>query len=476
MSVLHEAFSDSAVLEELKLGAILFDSSMLVCGWKGFLAQGLEDDPRLHGKLLVDALTPYFLSRKERDEFLSALSGALLEPGKTAAWNIEAKFPGLAGKRFRAILKRGEPNQLLLKPIEAAEMVRDRYERIFDSTPDGIMVIDTGRRVRLVNKATGELLGRNPRDVLQNNCVCGQLVNCHLADGTSLDSQLCPAMDLFSADATFQRETMLATNSRGEERWIETTYSPIRNDQGEVEFVIGILRDVHERLALEQRVRQSEKLASLGELTAAIAHEIKNPLGILLSSVEIILNPSRPQEMKQEAAEFIRDEVKRLDDRLRSFLKFARPSSPRQTRIDLNEFLRRFFRERDKEREYQTMLQFAAPLPAVLFDEDQLQQVVMNLYVNCMEAGGQCVRIMVQTGTTESGVFMEIHDGGPGIPEENLPKVFNPFFTTDASGTGLGLSTVHQYVSANGGTIEVGTSPKLGGAMFRLEFSTQARA
>ncbi len=470
MSVIGEAFLDATIIEELKLGAILVDQNNLICGWMGFLAPtGLPDDTRHHGKPLADVVTPYFLSRKDRDDFIQTYEKIISGESTTQAWNIEAKFPGLAGRRFRVIVRVGNPNQILFKPTEAAELVRERYERIFDSTPDGIMVIDTGRRVRLVNHATGELLGRAPHEVLQNNCVCGQLVNCHLADGTSLDSQLCPAMDLFDGEIDFQRETMLATNSKGEERWIETTYSPIRNDLGEVEFVIGILRDVHERLALEERVRQSEKLASLGELTAAIAHEIKNPLGILLSSVEIILNESRPQKMKHEAAEFIRDEVKRLDDRLRAFLKFARPSTPHRERLDLNDFLRRFFHERDKGRILLTELRFAKDLPAVLVDEDQLQQIMLNLYVNCIEAGGEIVRVLMVTGATDSAVFMEIHDSGPGIPEENLKKVFNPFFTTDASGTGLGLSTVHQYVTANGAMITVERSAELGGAMFRVE-------
>ncbi|MDX1971322.1 MAG: PAS domain S-box protein [Candidatus Sumerlaeia bacterium] len=472
MASLHEMLMDSTVLRELRLGAISFDDALRVVDWKGFLAPEEKVVERHRNKPLTDELTPYFLSRGERDAFFRRLSGVLLSEKQSEAWDVEVKFPGMAGRHFRCILYRGLPNQLLFKPTEAAELVRERYERIFDSTPDGIMVIDTGRRVRLVNKACGELLGKNPQDVLQNNCVCGQMVNCHLADGTSLDSQLCPAMELFEGEIRFQVETMLATNSRGEERWIETTYSPIRKESGEVEFVIGILRDVHDRVALEQRVRQSEKLASLGELTAGIAHEIKNPLGILLSSVEIILDPNRPSSMKEEAALFIKDEVKRLDDRLRGFLKFARPTPPHRVKFSLNEMVQRFFRDHGRERSpFNTLMLWEDGPLMIDFDEDHLQQILVNLYVNALEAGGEDVAILVKTIREESGIYLELHDGGPGIPEANRTKIFNPFFTTDAKGTGLGLSIVFQLVSANGGEIGVDRSELLGGAMFRVRLA-----
>src|SRR5690606_14433109 len=104
-------------------------------------------------------------------------------------------------------------------------------------------VIDPDRRVRVFNRACGDLLGRSPEEVLRTNCVCGDVVNCHLEDGTSLAAQLCPARDLFSGDQSAHVEQMLATNAGGEERWIETHYSAIRDEAGRVEFVVGIMRD-----------------------------------------------------------------------------------------------------------------------------------------------------------------------------------------------------------------------------------------
>jgi len=366
--------------------------------------------------------------------------------------------------------------EIIFKQSMASDGLSTIYQRIFDSTPDGIMVIDSNRQVRLVNQACGKLLDRDPQELVKNNCVCGQMVNCHLADGRSLNSQLCPAQSLFNDDGSSQTETMLITNSEGEERWVETTYSPIIDEHGNVDFVVGLIRDVHERKLLEEKLRQSEKLASLGQLTAGIAHEIKNPLGIILSSVEIILDENRPRDMQVEAASFIRDEVKQLDERIRAFLKFARPTEPHPEEFDINEFVIEFFKNREaKDRHQHTSLELADNLPHVFFDEDHLAQIMINLYINVFEASHKDARILARTKLRDKTVVFEIHDDGPGVPQELWKKIFDPFFTTDASGTGLGLSIVAQLAMANKGRIYVEDSKKLGGALFGLELPIQVQ-
>jgi PAS domain S-box-containing protein len=345
----------------------------------------------------------------------------------------------------------------------------DFFDRILNSTPDGIMVIDPDRRIRIFNRACGDLLGRDPNEVMRSNCMCGDVVNCHLEDGTSLaTTTLCPAKDLFEGHVESQVEEMLATTASGAQRWIETSYSPVRNDRGEVEFVIGILRDVHERKRLESRLREAEKLASLGELTAGIAHEIKNPLGILLSSVELILDESRPRQIQREAAEFIREEVKRLDDRIRGFLRFARPSPTRLEPTVLNGLLRRMaegFRQGFPDAVIELDLQ--CPEFIVMVDPDQMQQVMTNLVLNALEATPASPRLLIATGCQGDEICLEVHDSGPGIPREIRSQVFNPFFTTKAEGTGLGLSIVMQIAMAHGGQVTVSES-SLGGALIAI--------
>ncbi|MCB2154451.1 PAS domain-containing protein [bacterium] len=346
--------------------------------------------------------------------------------------------------------------------------VRGRFARILDSAPDGVMVIDANRRVRVFNRACGELLGRDPRDVVRSNCECSDVIGCHTEHGVSYATMLCPARALFRGLVNHQTEEMLCGNARGEERWIETTYSPVRGREGEIEYVIGIIRDVHERKILEERLHQTEKLASLGQLTAGIAHEIKNPLGIILSSVEVILDEKRPENMRKEAAQFIKEEVQRLDSRIRSFLSFARPQPIHSEPVVLNGVIRRSVGAFAlAEGAIDVELDLECPEVIVQADPDLIHQVLTNLLLNAAESIRGPGRIAVRTRTEGDFVLIHIDDDGPGVPEEDRHRIFDPFYTTKAEGTGLGLSIVYQLVSEHRGTINVSTSP-FDGARFTI--------
>lgn len=462
-------------LSLLDIGCCRINSGNSIVFWNDALvAFGVPREDALE-KSYQNSFARLFQSRADFNTFEELLTSA--RSGETVSKDFHLNFISAPTSRFSMVLQPGQNQEveILFRARGQAAEIQQRYETIFDNTPDGIMVMDGSRRVVMVNKACGQLFGRDPREFIESNCVCGQMVNCHLADGTSLASQqLCPARSIFTGVDNFQTETMLTTNTSGQDRWIETTYSPIKNEHGHVEYVIGIMRDIHERRDLEERLRQSEKLASLGQLTAGVAHEIKNPLGIILSSVEIILDSNRPKEMQREAAQFIREEVKRLDDRIRAFLKFARPSNPHKEQLDLNEIIQRMIEGFEGSKQIKnTQLRLQKDLPAINFDEDHLTQILTNLYINTFEAAGSDVMVEVLTSFERNRVILEINDNGPGIPEDIKTKIFDPFFTTDAKGTGLGLSIVYQLVTSNGGAISVHPSP-LGGAMFRIEIPTAA--
>jgi signal transduction histidine kinase len=262
---------------------------------------------------------------------------------------------------------------------------------------------------------------------------------------------------------------MLLTNAAGEERWIETTYSSIRDDAGAVTYVVAVLRDIHERKLLEERLHQTEKLASLGQLVAGIAHEIKNPLAIILSSLDVIQSPRHSPDQQREAAGFIREEIRRIDDRLRAFLAFARPRAIEPRPFDLPALLQR------------RVERIAGLFPAVAItidtapnaatmrgDEEQLDQVLTNLLMNAGEAAGGSGAILLRTRRLGDTILLDIEDSGPGVPEEFHARVFDPFFTTKSDGTGLGLSICYQIILAHGGTISVGRARTLSGACFSV--------
>lgn len=357
-------------------------------------------------------------------------------------------------------------------PLFASE----NFKRILDRSPDGIFVIDTERRVRLFNKACGEITGRSPEEIVNAGTECSDVIQCHAEDGQSYATHLCPAKAVFRGEESAQREEMLLTNASGEERWIETSYSPVLDNQGKVEFVVGILRDVHDRKLLSERLHQTEKLASLGQLVAGIAHEIKNPLAVIQSSLDVLENTSRPVEQRLEASQFMREEILRLDIRLRAFLDFARPREMAPRPLLLSGLIAR--RSAALGQLFPNITLVAEPLmpePIVMADEEQLGQVLTNLVVNAAEAMDGRGKVWMRLRQGQDHVILEVEDDGPGVPEDLQTCVFDPFFTTKATGTGLGLSICYQIVLAHGGTISIGKGRNGQGAVFglRLRFANR---
>lgn len=353
----------------------------------------------------------------------------------------------------------------------------DFWRRLLDSTPDGVMVIDRARRIRFINRAGAEMLGRDAGAIVASNCMCHDAVNCHLTSGESLAGELCPARGVFDGTEAASTSQMLMTTAGGEARWIETSYSTVRDERGEVAHVVGVLRDVHDRKRLEARVQESEHRAMLGDLTASIAHEIKNPLGILLSACEIVLDESRPRAMHREAAQFLKEEVKRLDERMRTFLNFARPVALQTEPVVFNSFVRRMAERLLMPSSRVGMsFDFAPPDYIVAVDPDQMQLVLTNLVVNAYEAiYGEAVDIaqcggelLLRTLVEDGKLVLEVHDSGPGIDDQVRPRLFTPFFTTKARGSGLGLALVAKIIAAHGGTITAQRSARLGGACLRV--------
>jgi two-component system NtrC family sensor kinase len=208
---------------------------------------------------------------------------------------------------------------------------------------------------------------------------------------------------------------------------------------------------------------RSEKLASLGELTAGIAHELNNPLsGILMLSTHAIKDPRLPPEAAKDFSTIVR-EVTRCSHIVKGLLDFARETAPRKGKNQLNETVERslgLVRHHALFQDVEVVRRYQEGLPEVMVDAGQMEQVFLNILVNAGQAleGTPGGRLTITTGTTGGGrwVFVRIEDCGAGIPEEDLARIFDPFFTTKGPhGTGLGLSVSYGIVENHGGRIEV---------------------
>jgi signal transduction histidine kinase len=247
-----------------------------------------------------------------------------------------------------------------------------------------------------------------------------------------------------------------------------------------------LYRELAERLAetnrrLEQaqaEARRSERLAALGQLSAGLAHEIRNPLGVIKGSAEMLTQKLGPSdELACELAGYISTEVNRLSALVTEFLDFARPLHAQRETGDITKVLDRtldIVAARWKGKPVRVERNYADSLPLIPLDLSLCEQAFLNLVQNAyesMEETGGTLHVEVRTATREAreGVEVVLADTGPGVPEKLLEEIFNPFVTTKKTGVGLGLSIVSKIVDGHHGFIHVENGPQ-GGAVFTLFF------
>ena len=210
----------------------------------------------------------------------------------------------------------------------------------------------------------------------------------------------------------------------------------------------------------EAQIERADRLASLGELASGIAHEIKNPLAGISAAIQVLSCSFPASDPRREVINEILKQVERLNKTVRDFLSFARPVEPQRLRHDLNEVVKKalfLIRKQAENQKVEIKEEYSSQLPAVLIDAEQIQQVLLNILLNAVQAVPQGGQITVVTSGSEKSRFInvKVRDTGKGIPPENLKKIFEPFFTTKHQGTGLGLSICRRIVEKHGGKILV---------------------
>jgi len=227
-----------------------------------------------------------------------------------------------------------------------------------------------------------------------------------------------------------------------------------------------------ERLRLEEQLNEAQRLASLGKMVAAVSHEIKNPLGIVRSTAEILGNRiGKVAPGNERLANIIVEETSRLDSIVREFLDFARPRDVEKKFGSLNGVVERLIRFMEPElqaKEVEVELALDPDLPEILFDSEQIYQVLFNIAFNAIQAMPEGGILQMVTGLADQKrVFVNLRDSGIGMQAEKLEKIFTPFFTDKNRGTGLGLTIAKSIVEKHEGCIEVSSEPGQG-STFRI--------
>jgi PAS domain S-box-containing protein len=360
-------------------------------------------------------------------------------------------------------------NDFKARAVEAEALLAG----VADSTEAGIVLFDPQGNVRLANERFAQFFGLSGPEITdtQTWCALASSVSAFFRDPDKL-------LQRWSDVASRPREISWDELEllRPSRRTIERFARPILDSGGELLGRVEIYRDVTNQRLVQSKLLQTEKMAGLGQLVSGIAHELNNPLTSILGYSQLLLG--RRLTAPQEAdGRLIHQEAERAARIVKNLLLFAREARPERRPVSLNEIVERTLSLRNYELRVENMeltQDLARDLPLIIADSAQLQQVFLNLLVNAEQAirqGSGEGSIRVRTRKTAQGrVSFEILDSGPGIPQEIIPRIFDPFFSTKPSGagTGLGLSITCGIVKEHGGQISV--QSQLGhGAKFIVE-------
>lgn len=345
---------------------------------------------------------------------------------------------------------------------------------IIESSPYGIVAIDTKGNILIFNKAAEELLGYKGEEVVGKK---------HISElyppGMAKEVMKKLRSPDFGGPGRFSGE-LVVLDSKGNEIPIHLSAALVYRDGEEVASV-GIFTDLRPRLEMERKLQetqlqllQSEKLRSLGEMAAGVAHEINNPLGGILLFASLLLEEIDPDDPKRKDLERIVAEATRCKEIVKSLLEFARKSSPEKAPLDVNQALNEgllFLEKQATFHNIRIVKELDPEIPRVLANAGQLKQVFTNIILNAVDAmkgeGTLTIRTRYHRDTDE--VEVSFTDTGEGITKEVLPRIFDPFFTTKevGKGTGLGLSVSYGIVKEHSGRIEVESEPGRG-STFRV--------
>jgi PAS domain S-box-containing protein len=434
------------------------------------------------------------LSGRSRDELLGRSALGLVPPSESAMVKEHFKS-ALAGvpRRYECNFVRADGTRRLAsvtntpirhgaKVIGVLAVARDvtdertralalerseaRYTRLVETASDAIFTVDRSARLTAVNRSLERATGAEREQLLDTPFV------------TLIDPR-----DRAAADEAFRdvfadqrrRVELRYADAAGEPRYCSLTLTPLA-EEGAVTGALGVVRDVTDEKRLAEQLLQQEKLAAVGQLVSGVAHELNNPLASVMAFAQLLLAAPEDAPHDRRALDAINHEAKRAAKIVSNLLTFARQHQPERTIADLNRVVEdtlelRRYALRIAQVDIEARLD--PDLPITWADPFQLQQVVLNLVTNAEQAlaswdGDR--RIVVSTARMGKELVIRVSDSGPGIAPENLPRIFNPFFTTKpvGEGTGLGLSISDGILREHGGRIRVESQPACG-ATFILE-------
>lgn len=350
--------------------------------------------------------------------------------------------------------KEKELEALRRQAEERAGKAEDYNENILQSVPSGVISLDGAWRVVKVNSSAERILERRAGEIMGRDCR-------ELLGGLG--------------EEPVERGEMQYMTGSGKRIWLGFSLTPLMDAGGRTIGRLLVFTDLTELKALESQAELRQRLSSLGEMAAGIAHELRNPMGVISGYVRLLSKKVDPS--LSQTVEAITKEVSVMDRIVADFLSFARPRELSYAEVDLAALLKLCIDNVTAgpydQRQPQVALESEGPV-RIKGDEVLLRQAFTNLLQNALEATGPEGRVSVGVALREGRqAVVTVSDTGHGIAEGIRDKVFLPFYTTKEKGTGLGLAIVHRIITSHGGSIDLESTAQ--GTTFRIMLPIESK-
>lgn len=386
---------------------------------------------------------------------------------------LAERFNSMTGKVKTLKEKMEGWNEELKREVEKRtkelEIEKHKIENILMCASEGIIVADEEDKIIILNPSAESILGVKKGDIIGK-----EILDCHKEPEISRLIRITEQVGAAPVTLT----TVIGT------RVLEISVT-VMSYNGKKSGSMMVMRDIterqrlmEERMTMEKQLFHADKLVSLGELSAGIAHEIGNPLAAIKTVIQAADEETPFRGKQKKYMERILKEVDRLSFFLRTFSTFANPGVKHSARSRVEEVIKDvLFLIRNEAMKHDIKIdeKIGRDLSEVRMEPNRLKQVFMNLFLNAIQAMGEGGKITISAERlNEVNIMLSVSDTGVGIPQENIEKIFYPFFTTKPNGTGLGLSIVHRIVTEHGGNIKVHSKVGMG-TMFDLTLHAERR-